>query len=149
LRRMEKCQLVNNRGTSTSDIFLKDRVKNDEIKVRYCPTEEMLADFLTKPRQGSLFHRFRDVLLGYQHVATLQSTNNSVTSPEEHVRDHKIVEEARKHEGSTVVKRVGQVNVTHELNTGETEEKRTLVMSRNKMRRSHNEVVRDKVPVDA
>jgi hypothetical protein len=27
----------------------------------------MLADFLTKPLQGGLFRRFRDVLLGYKH----------------------------------------------------------------------------------
>ena len=28
------------------------------------PTEEMIADFLTKPLQGALFRKFRDLLLG-------------------------------------------------------------------------------------
>jgi len=37
----------------------------------YCPTEEMLANFFTKPLQGSLFRKFRDVLLGRCHVNTL------------------------------------------------------------------------------
>jgi hypothetical protein len=35
--------------------FLKDRIKADGIQINHCPTEEMLADFLTKPLQGSLF----------------------------------------------------------------------------------------------
>ena len=33
----------------------------------------MLADFLTKPLQGQLFKSFRDVILGYRHVDTLNS----------------------------------------------------------------------------
>jgi hypothetical protein len=35
---------------------------------------EMLADFLTKPLQGNLFRKFRDVLLGYTHVDTLAAS---------------------------------------------------------------------------
>ena len=31
----------------------------------------MLADFFTKPLQGALFRKFRDVILGYRHVNTL------------------------------------------------------------------------------
>ena len=31
----------------------------------------MLANFLTKPLQGSLFRKFRDVILGYTHVSSL------------------------------------------------------------------------------
>jgi hypothetical protein len=31
----------------------------------------MLADFFTKPLQGHLFSRFRDVLLGRTHIDTL------------------------------------------------------------------------------
>ena len=32
----------------------------------------MLADFLSKPLQGSLFRKFRDVLLGLAHLSTLR-----------------------------------------------------------------------------
>ena len=32
----------------------------------------MLADFLSKPLQGSLFRKFRDVLLGLAHFSTLR-----------------------------------------------------------------------------
>ena len=37
----------------------------------YCPTQEMLADFFTKPLQGALFNRFRRVLMGYEHISSL------------------------------------------------------------------------------
>ena len=30
----------------------------------YCPTEEIIADFFTKPLQGAQFVKFRDVVLG-------------------------------------------------------------------------------------
>jgi len=50
---------------------MKDRFESEKISVVYCPTEEMLADFFTKPLQGSLFQKFRDVILGHCHVNTL------------------------------------------------------------------------------
>ena len=43
---------------------MKDRFASENISVVYCPTEEMLADFFTKPLQSSLFRKFRDNLLG-------------------------------------------------------------------------------------
>jgi hypothetical protein len=53
--------------------WLKDRVRSGEIRVRHCPTHQMLADFFTKPLQGYLFHRFKAVVLGHQHTDSLQS----------------------------------------------------------------------------
>ena len=65
--------------------FIKDRVKSENIDIRHCPTLQMLADFFTKPLQGNLFKKFRDVILGYKHVNTLvQSTPSPV---EERVED--------------------------------------------------------------
>jgi hypothetical protein len=45
----------------------------------------MLADFFTKPLQGQLFLKFRDVLLGYKHVRELQKIYDATPSPEERV----------------------------------------------------------------
>ena len=33
------------------------------MRVEYCPTEEMIGDFFTKPLQGSLFRKFRALIL--------------------------------------------------------------------------------------
>ena len=53
--------------------WIKDRTEAEGITVRHCPKLHMLADFLTKPLQGQLFKSFRDVILGYRHVDTLNS----------------------------------------------------------------------------
>ena len=43
--------------------FVKDRVEAGEIEIKYCPTEYMIADILTKPLQGQAFRDMRDILL--------------------------------------------------------------------------------------
>ena len=53
--------------------FMKNRFDTENINVVYCPTGEMLADFYTKPLQGSLFRKFRDVIMGLQHISTLKA----------------------------------------------------------------------------
>ena len=44
--------------------FITDRFKQKEIRVEYCPTGTMIADYFTKPLQGSLFRKFRNMILG-------------------------------------------------------------------------------------
>jgi hypothetical protein len=44
--------------------FIKDRVANNDISIRHCPTGEMLAEHFTKPLQGSLFRKFRADIQG-------------------------------------------------------------------------------------
>ena len=36
--------------------------------IEYCPTNEMVADFFTKPLQGKKFQEFKDTIMGHdQH----------------------------------------------------------------------------------
>jgi hypothetical protein len=44
--------------------FITDRISKGEVRVEWCPTAEMVADFMTKPLQGSLFKKFRDLIMG-------------------------------------------------------------------------------------
>ena len=46
--------------------FVTDRIKKGDLKVEWCPTDEMIADFWTKPNQGSLFRKFRDRIMGVE-----------------------------------------------------------------------------------
>ena len=39
--------------------FVADRVKSGEIGIEYCPTDDMVGDFFTKPLQGGKFVKFR------------------------------------------------------------------------------------------
>lgn len=43
--------------------FVKDKIDTKEVKVEYLPTEEMIADFFSKPLQGAQFEKFRDMIL--------------------------------------------------------------------------------------
>jgi hypothetical protein len=62
------------KGFSTSDrtkhvkiryFWVKDRVDSGEIKIVYIPTEDMIADILTKPLQGEKFRQLRMSLLNW------------------------------------------------------------------------------------
>ena len=71
--------LVNGKASCTSNskhvaikyFWCSDRIKNGNISVRHCPTEKMLADFMSKPLQGKLFITFRKVLMGWVHISTM------------------------------------------------------------------------------
>jgi hypothetical protein len=45
----------------------KERVEAGEVSIQYVPTEEMIADILTKPLQGSQFKKLRDLLTNMRH----------------------------------------------------------------------------------
>lgn len=59
------------------------------------PTEQMLADIFTKPLQGSLFRKFKDIIMGQKHINTLKT---SAMSPSQErvgmVKSEKMVDEA-------------------------------------------------------
>ena len=38
----------------------------------YCPTYRMLADFFTKPLQGSAYNAYRKVIMGWVHISELE-----------------------------------------------------------------------------
>ena len=68
----------NSRHVHIRYFFVKDRVDKDEVTVKYCPTHLMLADFFTKPLTGKLFHRFRDVIMGYKDIDSLDDTSFTI-----------------------------------------------------------------------
>lgn len=51
------------RHISIRYFFVKDNIDRREIEIKYKPTEDMLADFFTKPLQGDLFKRLRDFIM--------------------------------------------------------------------------------------
>jgi hypothetical protein len=78
----------NSRHIDIRYFFIKDRIGLETIDVQHCPTEQMLADFFTKPLQGSLFRKFREVILGHKHIDSLKQ---SVPTPsQERVGDENM-----------------------------------------------------------
>ena len=43
--------------------LIKDRVESGDVEIRYEPTGSMWCDILTKPKQGSIFRKFRGHLM--------------------------------------------------------------------------------------
>ena len=48
----------NSRHISIRYFFVKDRVEKGEVSIKHCPSIYMLADYFTKPLQGSVFRSF-------------------------------------------------------------------------------------------
>ena len=44
--------------------FITDQVNMKEVAIEWCPTKKMVADFMTKPLQGSHFRNLRDYIMG-------------------------------------------------------------------------------------
>ena len=44
--------------------FITNRISKGEVRIKWCPTLEMIGDFMTKPLQGALFKKFRDLIMG-------------------------------------------------------------------------------------
>ena len=70
----QSTMIMANKGISTSErtrhigiryFWVKDRIESNEISLEYLETENMIADILTKPLQGSHFRRMRGLLLNW------------------------------------------------------------------------------------
>ena len=44
--------------------YIHDVVSRGELEIHYCPAENMMADYMSKPLQGTLFKKFRKAILG-------------------------------------------------------------------------------------
>jgi hypothetical protein len=44
--------------------YVADQVAKGDLRVVWCPPDEMIADFLTKPLQGKAFVKIWDLLMG-------------------------------------------------------------------------------------
>ena len=51
------------RHLSLTYYFITDQIERKRARVAYCPTDDMIADFFTKPLQGTKFKKFRDAIL--------------------------------------------------------------------------------------
>ena len=43
---------------------MTDRITKGHIAVEWCPTADMTSEYFTKPNQGALFKKFRDLIMG-------------------------------------------------------------------------------------
>jgi hypothetical protein len=48
--------------------YVTDLVSRNEVQVKYCPTEEMIGDYMTKPLVGSKFTRLWDLIMNLSGI---------------------------------------------------------------------------------
>ena len=66
---------TNGRGSSSKRtrhmniryFFVGDVKKRNQVTLAYCPTDEMIGDFFTKPLGGAKFRRFRNIVMNISH----------------------------------------------------------------------------------
>ena len=73
-----------------------DAVSKGKIKTDYCPIEQMLVDFFTKPLQGILLKKFRVVTLGHKPITSLHNHNDSTLNERVEVRNNEQLEQPSK-----------------------------------------------------
>ena len=58
--------------------YVRDRIQSKTLSLEHCPTKEMLADYFTKPLQGSRFIRLRNHIMGTEFEDGNPQTQRSV-----------------------------------------------------------------------
>jgi hypothetical protein len=56
----------------TRYFYVRDLIERGIVQVEHCTTDEMVADFFTKPIQGCKFQVFRDMILNHGNSSALQ-----------------------------------------------------------------------------
>ena len=119
----------NSRHIHIRYFFIKDRVDKGEVNIVYCPTGDMLADFYTKPPQGNLFKRFRDVIMRYKPISILQDPNHLT---------HKLKERVEIPDNSND-KNVSLIADRHDIKLGNTKRERKVTFNLNSPPMTHIE----------
>jgi hypothetical protein len=117
--------------------FVKDRIASGEVRIEHCPTKEMVADFFSKPLQGSQFVKLRDEIMNANphcldlsfedcrsvlNVATTTGGQTKVSGNETEwitVESKKAVRQAIRISHARVVPRLGTITGTEKRSVNE------------------------------
>ena len=91
--------------------FITNRIQNRELKVFCCPTNEMVADFFTKPLQGRKFKKFRNVIMNIpddKEISKKKLKKQSRTSNDSSVGHRSVLETKMKKQKQGSIPAEGQ-----------------------------------------
>ncbi len=106
--------------------FVHDRINAGKVSVQYCPTGDMLADYFTKPLQGTDFRKFRDRIMNINPSTTRHQDCRSVLGKNDNLQDPQDVGTNVEHcadDGWTVVQGKTKRKIATEMNTKKTQVK--------------------------
>ena len=69
--------------------WVTDRIQDGNMEVEHCPTDLMVGEYFTKPLQGTKFNLFRRIIMGWDHIDTLDIHKyfKNVSSTKKRVRN--------------------------------------------------------------
>ena len=76
----------NSRNINIRYFFVRDRLYKGKVKIEYCPTQMMLADYLQNRSRERCTKCFRDIIMGYKPISSLKPIPVSI---KEHVGNNK------------------------------------------------------------
>ena len=83
----KKSSKKNTRHMEIRYFFVTDYVKQEKIRIKYCHTDDMVADYFTKPLQGSKFQKFRRFLLNLREPMMDDPHSNNVKPDKSKVQE--------------------------------------------------------------
>ena len=88
--------------------YVGDHIQNKTLSLHHCPTDEMLADYFTKPLQGSLFVRLRNYIMGAEFEDGNPKTHRSVLGYQD---DHESKEASKRDQNEISLRDQNNENV--------------------------------------
>jgi len=91
--------------------FVTDQIQNKELKVFHCPTDEMVADFFTKPLQGRKFKKFRNMIVNIpddKEISKKKPKKQTCTSNNSSVGHRSVLETKMKKQKQGLIPAKGQ-----------------------------------------
>ena len=74
--------------------FVTDLVGRNEVKIEYCPTDKMIADYMTKPLVGGKFNFLQDLIMNLSRKHRLIGQQECVRKNIEELK--KLIKMSRK-----------------------------------------------------
>ena len=72
--------------------FITDRIKNNEVEVQHCPTDDLVADYNTKPLQGMKFKQYRSQIMNLDDAPATDSARDQRSVLEKEQKKQKKAE---------------------------------------------------------
>ena len=117
----KSCMLLEKNGKASSSkrtehvnirhFFVADQIQNKELKVVHCPTNEMVADFFTKPLQGCKFKKFRNMIVNIpddKEISKKKLKKQTHTSNDSSVGHRSVLETKMKKQKQGLIPAKGQ-----------------------------------------
>lgn len=61
--------------------YITNLIERGLVKTKYCPTDYMIADYMTKPLTGAKFHQFRQDIINFRAKKVDDNPSNKDEAP--------------------------------------------------------------------